>query len=337
MRAMLRSRVGRMVAVTAISFLVLPLPTPLPTPPLPLPSPSLPAVLPIPTAAAAASPAASPPSIAQPTHAVTQPATAPAPPGDAAHRLPIPFTAIYVSSPFDVTLVVALMALPLLLAMWLLVFGRTLAGASRARDAHIRLRLAADLGLRPRELTSMSTKNLFRLREKAAYDELTGVLRAAAGIGAADREIARARRRHGVLSVAFVDVDGLKEANEGDGRAAGDALLRTLVDLLRRGLREEDVIMRYAGDEFVCVLPETRIKDARARVGEIQLQATRSGVRMAAGFAELEPGDDVVSLFARADRELYDFKARRGEIVQLPQTGTAARRDEPEGDRLTLA
>lgn len=244
--------------------------------------------------------------------------------------MPIPFTAIYVSSPFDVTLIVVLMALPLLLAMWLLVFGRTLAGASRARDAHLRLRLAADLGLRPRDLMSMSTRNLFRLREKAAYDELTGVLRAAAGIGAADREIARARRRHSSLTVAFVDVDGLKEANEGTGRAGGDAMLRTLVDLLKRGLREEDVIMRYAGDEFVCVLPETRIKDARARLDEIQLEAARSGIRISAGVAELEPADDVVSLFARADRDLYEFKASRGEIVQLPQNGQRPSQTRPK-------
>jgi PleD family two-component response regulator len=46
-------------------------------------------------------------------------------------------------------------------------------------------------------------------------------------------------------------------------------------------------------------------------------------LRFTFGLAQLERGDDIVSLLARADRELYDFKAKRGEIVQLPPTGTA--------------
>ena len=230
----------------------------------------------------------------------------------------MPFTAVYISSPLDVALIGALMVLPLLLAVWLLLFGRTIAGAARARDAHIRLRLAADLGLHPRDLESMSTRKLFGLRERAAYDELTGVLRAAAGIGAADREIARARRRHGALTVAFVKLDGLSDLNSNLGRTAGDAVLRRLVELLKRGLEADVVIIRYAGDEFVCVLPESGLRQARGSLEGVQLEAARAGIRFTTGYAELEPRDDVVSLFARADRDLYEIRAGRGEIVPLP-------------------
>ena len=334
---------GGAVAAVAAGFFLLPGPFQAQSPARagvlpPLPSPSLPAILPSPTAAAIATPASSPAAGATPSSGPTQ-AAAPTPvvtrSGGPRHGVSIPFTTVYVSSPLDVALIAALMALPLLLAIWLLLFGRTIMGATRARDAHLRLRLAADLGLHPRDLASMSTRNLFRLRDKAAYDELTGVLRAAAGIGAAEREIARSRRRRSSLCVAFVDVDGLKEENETAGRVAGDALLRRLVELLKRGLRAEDIVLRYAGDEFVCVLPETPLMDARARLDAIQLEAARVGVRFATGIAQLEPADDVVSLFARADRELYDFKANRGEIIPLPAPGEA--RPEPKGDRLTLA
>ena len=79
--------------------------------------------------------------------------------------------------------------------------------------------LAADLGLHPRDLASMSTRSLFDLREKSAFDELTGVLRRAAGVAAAEREMARARRHSTPLTVAFIDVDGLKEANDARGHA----------------------------------------------------------------------------------------------------------------------
>jgi diguanylate cyclase (GGDEF)-like protein len=298
----------------------LPLPTPLPTPSLPtviLPSPAPPVTITqqTPTApAAAGSPAQQQPA---PNH---QPVSTNAPAGSGPPRrgVVIPFTAIYVDSPLNIALLAALATLPLLFGIWLLVFGRTIAEARRARDAQVRLMLAADLGLRPRDLTSMSTRSLFNLREKSAFDELTGVLRRAAGISAAEREIARARRHNAPLSVAFVDIDGLKEANDTDGHPAGDDLLRGLVQALKEGLRAEDVLLRYGGDEFVAVMPDTDVREARTRLGDIQLEAAKAGIRFSTGAAGLTKNDDVVSLLARADRDLYDFKTNRGEIVQLP-------------------
>ena len=238
----------------------------------------------------------------------------------------IPFTTIVVTSPLDVALIGALATLPLLLGIWLLLLLRTLTEARRARDAQIRLTLAADLGLRPRELTSLTTNALFKLREKAAFDELTGVLRRAAGISLAEHEIARAHRHRTPLAVAFIDVDGLKEANDRDGHAEGDKLLRGVAQALKDGLRGEDLLLRYGGDEFVCVLPETTARAARAKVRSVQAEADKAGMRFSFGLAELQRSDDVVALLARADRELYDFKAKRGEIVQLPPPGTARKR-----------
>ena len=215
----------------------------------------------------------------------------------------------------------------LLFVAWLFLFGRTFVEARRARDAETRLILAADLGLRPRDLTATSTKVLFSLREKAAFDELTGVLRRAAGIGAAEREIARARRHNAPMTVAFIDVDGLREANDRSGHGAGDALVRGLAQALKDGLRGEDVVFRYGGDEFVCILPDTTAKDARVKLGGIQLEASKAGIRFCSGLAQLQRSDDVVSVFARADRDLYEFKANRGQIVQLAPPSQKKRPD----------
>src|SRR2546423_1047336 len=188
----------------AAGFLAVPLPLPLPSA---LPSPSLPTVVATPSLPEVTAQPAPNPATAAPTQAASGSGSdsaantgAASPPagssGNPERGIAIPFTAIYVSSPFDVALLGALVTLPLLFGIWLLLFGRTLGEARRARDAQTRLMLAADLGLRPRDLTSMSTRALFDLREKAAFDELTGVLRRAAGISAVEREIARARR-HG--------------------------------------------------------------------------------------------------------------------------------------------
>ncbi len=326
----------RRVAVCVMAgAALLPGPPPLPGP-LPLPSPSFPTILSSPplSPAVVSSPVSqvsttAPPIVhygpaaaaapAIPARAATPVQSAPAP-RPASHRgFSLPLAAIYGASPLDVALIGTLASLPLLLGIWLLLFGRTFAEARRAREAQSRLMLAADLGVHPRDLASMSTKALYALREKAAFDELSGVLRRAAGIGSAEREISRARRHHAPLAVAFVDVDGLKETNDRHGHAAGDALLRSLAAALKEGLRGEDIVFRYGGDEFVCILPGTAAKGARARLGKIQSDAARAGFQFCAGVAQLERQDDVVSLFARADRELYELKAGRGEIVQLPR------------------
>jgi diguanylate cyclase (GGDEF)-like protein len=314
----------------AAGLLALPIPLPSPSAPsVPLPSPTLPSVVATASPPALSTPTGLPRATATPPAQSTGggaspavPATTPEPkPASTPLPITIPFTTISVSSPLDVALLGALVTLPLLLGIWLLILGRTLAEARRAREAEVRLMLAADLGLRPKDIGQMSTAALFALREKSAFDELTGAYRRAAGISFADREIARARRRKTPLAVAFVDIDDFQEANEGEGREAGDAMLRGLTQLLKDALRDEDIVFRFGGDEFVCVVPESVATDARRTLDKVQLAAAKQGIRISFGVAELERSDDVVSLFARADTDLYEFKANRGQIVELPPAG----------------
>src|SRR5258706_3074874 len=335
----------------------LPSPTPLALPSTGLPvSPSVPSILPSPTApmpTPSLPVTVSPPSV--PRSGGSLPTTsAPGGAGDGGGTsrgstggngttgaptfpgLPIPFTNVVLTSPFDVGLAVTLAALPLLVAIWLLVFGRTWAQARRERDAQIRLALAADLGLSPRELSSLTTEGLFKLREQAAFDDLTGVMRRAAGIAATEREIARARRQKSPLTVAFVDIDGLKQTNDAGGHAAGDALLKGLAAALQVGLRGQDLVLRYGGDEFVCVLPDTPLSAGADKMRQIQTDARQAGFGFSMGLAGVARPDDVVSLLGRADAELYDAKAKRLGILNLHPAAVRdarRRRTRPETQR----
>lgn len=330
-------------ALPTLPALPLPSPTPptLATPSLPVPTPTLP--VPTPTLPVQTPPLPTPPALGGPSPSPS-PAATPSPvapgaggagPGSGSgagnpagggwppHGIKLPLVGITLASPLDAALVAALTTLPLLFGIWVLVFGRTWSEARRSRHAQVRLAIANELGIRPRELTSLDTQALFKLRERAAFDELTGTLRRAAGMAALDREISRARRTKAPLTVAFVDVDGLKEANDRRGHKAGDELLRGLASLLKSGLRGQDLVTRYGGDEFVCVLPDTPVVAARTKLGAIQAEADKTGIRFSIGAAQLERSDDVVSFLARADTEMYEAKARRGEIRHLrPDSAT---------------
>jgi diguanylate cyclase (GGDEF)-like protein len=144
-------------------------------------------------------------------------------------------------------------------------------------------------------------------RARADVDGLTGALRRERGLAELEREIDRARRSDGRLVLAFVDVDGLKTANDVDGHAAGDQLLRDVALALRTGLRSYDLVMRYGGDEFVCALPGSDMEAARPRFDEVarNLRERNPTASVSIGLAELESADTVDGLTARADAALY--------------------------------
>jgi diguanylate cyclase (GGDEF)-like protein len=150
------------------------------------------------------------------------------------------------------------------------------------------------------------------MQTQVAVDELTGALRRAAGEARLEQEIRRARRlAGGRLLIAFIDVDGLKAVNDGAGHAAGDRLLQFVVGTLRARLRSYDTIIRWGGDEFVCILPQTGPEAAeRIFAGVVDSFSAQTGQRFSVGYGELREGDALPDLVARADQDLYRRKVR---------------------------
>lgn len=193
----------------------------------------------------------------------------------------------------------------------------------------VREALAARLGVHPRELGTMSSEavtqalanlnlaqeRMHQLEEEAAIDELTGVLRRGHGMMTLTREVRRTFRTPDErLVVAFIDVDGLKWFNDTAGHAEGDRLLIDLTIAMTKRLRSHDIVFRYGGDEFVCILPGASIEGASPIFEAIAESFAESGVhrRFSVGLAVVAEGDTPESLLARADAALYEKRASAG-------------------------
>jgi diguanylate cyclase (GGDEF)-like protein len=143
-------------------------------------------------------------------------------------------------------------------------------------------------------------------RAISSIDELTGAYRRDAGTLELERETSRAKRTGGAITLAFVDVDGLKLTNDSLGHAAGDRLLRRTVESMRSHLRSYDLIVRFGGDEFVCAFVDLSAAEATKRFNAINVDlADTDDGSITVGLAELGPDDSLASLIARADDALY--------------------------------
>jgi diguanylate cyclase (GGDEF)-like protein len=122
-----------------------------------------------------------------------------------------------------------------------------------------------------------------------------------------EREITRVRRTEQPLVLAFVDVNGLKAINDSRGHGAGDRVLLEVTKALRAMLRSSDLIIRYGGDEFACVIAGLNAADATKRLAPVNAALAQAPERpsVTIGFAELQSDDSAEDVLARADAALY--------------------------------
>ncbi|MCV2352277.1 diguanylate cyclase [Paucibacter sp. Y2R2-4] len=186
----------------------------------------------------------------------------------------------------------------------------------RARvKTHLTLKLQADL-----------------LRQMAFVDGLTGVHNRRFFDERLDAEFQRARRSSGTLAVLIADVDFFKRYNDQYGHQAGDEVLRQVAQLMRSQLkRPADLISRYGGEEFACILPDTPLQGALTLAAEMEAALKAAHIAHAGsdvgpyltlslGVATMQPGPGRVEaeLIVAADEQLYLAKSRgRGRVCGL--------------------
>lgn len=127
--------------------------------------------------------------------------------------------------------------------------------------------------------------------------------------------MARMSRTGGELALAHIDLDDFKSLNDTFGHQAGDQALIHLVRLLNRSKRPSDILCRMGGEEFVILLPDTGLEQARIALLRFLTEFSSSPVpstdrqmTFSAGIALCLENETLADVLRRADAAMYDAK-----------------------------
>jgi len=144
-----------------------------------------------------------------------------------------------------------------------------------------------------------------------------------------DKEVKRAIRNNSSFQILMLDLDGFKAVNDNYGHKVGDQMLTSLGGVIRNELRDYDFLARYAGDEFVALIPDTDGENVRELCKRIQAAVEAFGIEInasetarvgvsigSAGYPG--SGESFDQLIISADKAMYSEKARRKQVKVLP-------------------
>jgi diguanylate cyclase (GGDEF)-like protein len=206
----------------------------------------------------------------------------------------------------------------------------------------LRLRLVA--AERVSELHKRLSEQDARLRALAEVDQLTQLANRHKSTELMTQLLGLARRQRAPFALVVIDVDYFKQVNDRFGHATGDEVLRRLGATLRRSFRDEDVVARWGGEEFVIGMYGTSTGDGVARMCRVldnvkselftAPDASEFGVTFSAGVAEFpRDGLDLQSLYRSADEALYAAKdAGRARVFATQQVASGGGQNLPSAD-----
>lgn len=133
------------------------------------------------------------------------------------------------------------------------------------------------------------------LLELSNTDHLTGLFNRRYLMEAMDKELQRAERKNGCLSLILLDIDYFKGVNDTYGHIQGDVVLQKVSQQLQKELRSYDIAARYGGEEFIAVLPDASLKEAafvaeriRYAIEQLRFSGDISGISMTASLGVAE-------------------------------------------------
>ncbi len=190
-------------------------------------------------------------------------------------------------------------------------------GETRALNDNAATRVApAKLAHAERKIEALK-RELEQLRGMVHVDHLTGTLNRGGLDQAFMREAARADRNETPLGTALLDIDDFKKLNDRHGHQAGDAALVHFAQVIRHTVRPSDVVVRYGGEEFLCLLPDSGPAQTASALARLQQDLNRTPliymgrelpITFSAGIAVRRLGESRDAVILRADQALYRAK-----------------------------
>ncbi|WP_367374271.1 sensor domain-containing diguanylate cyclase [Pseudomonas lini] len=177
---------------------------------------------------------------------------------------------------------------------------------------------------RTRELSRVNQQLQIQLEENrklAETDVLTSIANRYRLEKALPQECDRAQRFRQPLSLIAMDIDDFKNINDHYGHALGDAALVQVIESVKHYVREGDLLARWGGDEFIMILPNTLLADARALAERIRhglsslLPVGDYQVTMSFGVVQRFEEEQQTGLLARADQALYRSKIAGKNVI----------------------
>jgi len=166
------------------------------------------------------------------------------------------------------------------------------------------------------DITSRKKKEE-HLEQMAFYDTLTNLPNRAMLKSHLTKVISRAKRKEHTLSIMFLDLDGFKHVNDTLGHDVGDSLLKEVAKRIDESIRDEDLLSRLGGDEFIIVFEETS-KDELTSIAEriltnvsipYNIQESSVTITPSIGISNYpEDGTDIETLVINADKAMYVAK-----------------------------
>lgn len=190
----------------------------------------------------------------------------------------------------------------------------TLWPAVLVTSAAVLLALAAGLLMyRLRQARAEVEAAQARIHMLVAHDELTGLWNRRHAQQAFQVELQRATRSKRPLCLALVDIDNLKQINDHQGHAAGDAVLRAFAQQAAVALRKTDLLARWNGEEFLVLLPETSMDAAVATLDRLRQRVDDASVgglaahavTVSIGVTLHAPDESLEATVDRANHALY--------------------------------
>jgi len=164
-----------------------------------------------------------------------------------------------------------------------------------------------------------------KLEMMATQDKLTGVASRQVFEFYFKQAVARGKRRDESLSLVLLDIDLFKLVNDTYGHEAGDRVLARVAQLIKSHVREEDVVCRWGGEEFLILLSGCNLQHARditelirSAVAGLQFHFSNKVVQItvSAGIAEMQADEKLGQVVERADHHLYAAKRAGRNCIQ---------------------